>query len=336
MIRERAFWAAQVLGWLALAALKGGVVATAGSTWTWMVMWALSGLAMSTLAGLVYQRFLLKDSVDLVLVVSIVVVSTVAATLQGLLLTVASMVHGGWSPNWVGAPTLALAPQLRATIVFITWSGIFVGAVLSRRLAAERERRLQALATAQAAQLQVLRSQLQPHFLFNALNSIVALIGLDPPRAQTVVRILAKLLRSSLERSDEHGSVAQELELVTLYVAIERVRFEKRLNVEFNVDTAARSAPMLPMSLYTLVENACKHGAAHNNALDIHIHIQRDGNRIHVRVSNTGTLRDAEPGVGLTNLRERLQCYYPGRHTLTLAQSGHDVVAELRYTVSPS
>ena len=177
------------------------------------------------------------------------------------------------------------------------------------------------------AQLRALQAQLNPHFLFNALNSVVALIGRDPALAQRTVVRLADLLRATLRAEHvQEVPLAQELELTRRYLDIELVRFADRLHVQWNVPEplgAALSGVVPAFALQPLVENALVHGIAKRpTGGDLTISAARDGTQIELRVCDNGdglTSSDSHgTGVGLANLRARLERLYGAAASLTL------------------
>jgi hypothetical protein len=176
----------------------------------------------------------------------------------------------------------------------------------------------------QEARLQALRYQLNPHFLFNALNSVIAMIDEDPRRAQTMLTMLSSLLRDTLrEDGAKVSTVGQELEVVSRYVEIERVRFEDKLRVDVDVPEPARDCPLPPLLLHALVENAIKHGMRTSEMpLEVCLHATLEGDSLRIEVRNTGRLERNGGGLGLRNVAERLDAMYPGRNRLAVAQDG--------------
>ncbi|NUQ19380.1 MAG: histidine kinase [Gemmatimonadaceae bacterium] len=165
------------------------------------------------------------------------------------------------------------------------------------------------------AQLQSLRLQLQPHFLFNTLNTIIALIGPEPRAAERMVAGLSELLRASLRLADEQEvPLARELDHLQLYVEIQQTRFGERLGVDVDVDPAVRNALVPSLLLQPLVENAIRHGIAPRAAGGhISVRASRDADELRLEVQDDGvgaTTRDGalpREGVGLGNTRERLR-----------------------------
>jgi LytS/YehU family sensor histidine kinase len=174
------------------------------------------------------------------------------------------------------------------------------------------------------AELRALESQLNPHFLFNCLNSIRGMVSEDPPQAQDMITRLANILRYNLQRDRRHTvPLASEVEIVSDYLALESVRFESRLRVRIDIDDAAREVPVPPMLLQTLVENAIKHGVEDLPAgSEVSIRTFLDNNTLRIAVENAGSLAEPQPGstqIGLKNARERLRILYGERAALQLS-----------------
>ncbi len=182
------------------------------------------------------------------------------------------------------------------------------------------------------AELRALESQLNPHFLFNCLNSIRGMVSEDPPQAQDMITRLANILRYNLQR-DRHHTVplASEVEIVSDYLALESIRFESRLRVRIDIDEAAREVPVPPMLLQTLVENAIKHGVEDlPSGSEISIRASLENSSLRIAVENAGVLTEPQtssPRIGLVNARERLRILYGERAALQLAPSPNGRVA---------
>ncbi|MBP7556223.1 MAG: histidine kinase [Chitinophagaceae bacterium] len=197
-----------------------------------------------------------------------------------------------------------------------------------REIRATRESARLAL-IAKDAQLDNLAAQLNPHFFFNSLNNIKALVLADPQAARRAIDLLSDLLRTSLYRRDVlQIPLRDELTLINDYLELERMRFEERLRVEMNVDDSLLSAPVLPLSIQVLVENAIKHGISQRKEGGmIRIAVVKENAYLAISVSNSGHL-SAGPanGLGLKNLRERLQLQYNGAAVFWLKELPEGVV----------
>jgi len=173
------------------------------------------------------------------------------------------------------------------------------------------------------AHLEVLKMQLQPHFLFNTLNAISALMHRDVDAADRMISLLSDLLRFSLEKDNRHQvSLQSELEFLNRYLAIEKIRFRDRLKVDEDIDASCLRAQVPRLILQPLVENSIKHGIAMRSAAGrIGIRARRQGGRLDLQVSDDGPgLPGAKitEGVGLANTRARLEQIYGKDHHFEL------------------
>ncbi len=197
-------------------------------------------------------------------------------------------------------------------------------------------RAAQAEAVAVQTQLATLRSQLQPHFLFNALHTIVQLIRIDPRRAEEAGELVADLLRGTLEEQRDEVPLRDEWRFILRYLAIEQMRFGERLAVNAELPPGLESERVPSFALQTLVENAVQHGAAPRVApTQIAITATRSKSQLVISVRNNGDSDASSPtqgngtGTGLARLRERLTVLYGGAATLVsgpVAAGGYEAV----------
>ncbi|WP_310738484.1 sensor histidine kinase [Ideonella alba] len=227
-------------------------------------------------------------------------------------------------PAWV-APVQALAGAVAAALVWqlldhwrlaprpASWLAPALAggalALLMVRTVRWRERaRLPATAAAQLADLQ---TRIRPHFLFNTLNTAIALVQHDPRRAEEVLEDLAELFRATLGTLNRASTLAEEAELARRYLSIEELRFGARLTVRWDLDPNAASARLPTLALQPLVENAVRHGvepAARGGTIEVRSRRRRD--RVLLSVTNTVPLEAAPRpghGIGLASVRERLR-----------------------------
>jgi hypothetical protein len=219
------------------------------------------------------------------------------------------------------------------------WLAIYFQVVSRRRQRTREGQALELSIVARDAQLRALRAQINPHFLFNALNSLRGLIAEDPPRAASMVTGFAGLMRYALQSDrTETVTLAEELAAVDDYLELERMRFEERLRVERAVSPDARDARLPPMLLQLLVENAIKHGVATlREGGVVRIDAAIADAQLQLRVSNSGVLsRGNGTGVGLDNARERLRLLYGTAASLALDADEGMVVATLRIPLTGS
>ncbi|MET0399323.1 MAG: histidine kinase [Longimicrobiaceae bacterium] len=201
-------------------------------------------------------------------------------------------------------------------IVYAVLAGIFYAVESSARAA-------RAEAAAARTQLAALRAQIHPHFLFNALHTVVQLIPVDPARAAEAAELVAELLRATLEEQRDEVALGDEWRFVSRYLALERIRFGDRLVVRDDIAEGLLGERVPAFALQTLVENAVQHGAAPRVApTEVVVAAAGSASELTLSVRNTGDDAPSRPakgaaGTGLARLRERLAFLYGGAARLT-------------------
>ena len=226
------------------------------------------------------------------------------------------------------------------SFILFTWSTLYFLINFWRQWNEQLLRTEKAELLAQSAQLQMLRYQLNPHFLFNSLNSIRALILEDQGKAREMVTELAELLRYSLV-SKNSGDVpfSEEITAIQHYFAIEKKRYEENLSVTFDIDPLAEEYPIPSFLVHPLVENAVKYGMKTSTMpLEISIIAKVIENQLLLTVKNSGVWiqeddesrsRPAGTGTGLRNVKERLENRFPGDYSLLTSQEDGCVVVKI-------
>jgi sensor histidine kinase YesM len=216
-----------------------------------------------------------------------------------------------------------------AFMVMVVWSALYFGIKFYMMAQEEQQRRLKATSMAHEAQLKMLHYQLNPHFLFNTLNAISTLIlDEDTKLANTMVTRLSRFLRFSLDNDPmQKVTVAQEVDALKLYLNIEKVRFDERLQLYFDVDPEAGSALMPSLLLQPLVENSIKYAIAQAiNGGSIAVSASVEDNDLLLSVADDGPGLDLRNGrlpkgggVGLSNCRERMKEIYGANQSFRLS-----------------
>ena len=272
---------------VAVAALFG-----APSPWSWLTQVAvLTGAALPATLAWLLSACAVKKPISRLPMPAQWAVGVGLGVLAGL--------YGCGLLNWMGlvdpAPWLASAA-----------AGALVAAVLVAALVWRAKARMPAGTTAQLAELQ---ARIRPHFLFNTLNTAIALVREEPAKAENLLEDLSELFRHALADTQESVPLWQELELAEHYLAIEQVRFGDRLKVEWSVDEAASRAKLPPLILQPLVENAVKHGVEPSpGGAMVRISTKRRGGVVIIKVTNTVPAGSGRRGHGLAldNVRQRL------------------------------
>ena len=258
------------------------------------------------------------------------------------LLSIVAAVVVGVTVTWgcvllVGVVLPEVRPSVGPTLFWTFWAnrvGWSIGTLLAlasvlvlfshRRRQAARERELEIART--EAELAYLRGQLNPHFLFNALNNIYILIDHDPGRARESLLGFSDLLRYQLYVSEaDRVPLATELDHIRQYAALSRLRMEEDFRFELTVADGATERELPPLLLLPLVENAFKYSPRQGGRVSVRLGAERDRTRFTIQNTVGGTATaDPDPtagGIGLTNLRRRLELLYPGRFRLATEQS---------------
>ncbi len=259
-------------------------------------------------------------------------VTVVQLTLSALLIgPPAAPAPPDWSFFWG-----ALGRWLEHALEFAGWCALFYGFHAAARLTRLRIQQFQQEAAAKDARLEAIQAQLNPHFLFNSLNTVRGLIDEDPARARDAVTALAHVLRASLQ-STQHRLIplAEELSTVEAHLSLELARHGDRLTVVREIAPETLTDRVPPLLVQTLVENAVKHGIGeHPGAGRVRYAARREGDQLVLLIQNEGVLRPraAGPGggLGLTHARERLQLLYGPAALLTLEENAGQVTAQVR------
>jgi len=325
-------WVQWLIGWLPVAALFAVLMMTVhGTGFASALHYSVRLMATAAVLGLVVHRFTARLPWPHPMRLGFIAKHALAAMVYAIAWVAAnSLVESLLAHRLV----LVLGPGLATYLVTGIWFYVMIAGVAYAQRAAARHAQLEALQA--RSQLAALRAQLHPHFLFNALHTVVQLIPLDPDRATRAAEQLAALLRASFDNPRELVTLREEWSVVQLYLDIEAIRFGERLVVDADFTPEALAATLPSFALQTLVENAVRHGAVPRvPATTLRVRAQMDGDELRVSVEDDGM--GAEPaaleagGTGLRRLRERLTGLYGASAALDLRTApGQGLRAELR------
>lgn len=353
--KNRAFWHLQLAGWGGVLVLRAMSVLANDQPVELLllvIVEIVTGFAISLILSVIYRQLIRRPALvtwgvtALVLMGSVAAYAAIDSWFQGIY-------YSGIRETSFVQRMVALA-YLDGTLLG-AWSALYyaINFFLTVEEQADRLERLEAQAT--SAQLAMLRYQLNPHFLFNTLNSISTLVLLKQtePANAMLTRLSAFLRHTLVSQPGTKVTVAQEVETLKLYLDIERMRFEERLRTEFNVEPEAAKACLPSMLLQPLVENAIKYAVSpQEEGAQISLTAQLVGQRLRVAVSDTGPgLRDRKDranlplalagagrtvstGVGLANIRDRLAQAYGDDHRFEIRNppdGGFTVIIEIPY-----
>ena len=352
--KNRAFWNLQFIGWGGSMLMRAVTNIANGKPPSFLVLTliaTITGFSISLLLSVIYGKLITQRPL---------VTWGATALVLALAVGVAAFIEGWTIWLWQGGgdgnfASLVLGVFYIEMTLLGAWSALYyaINYYLQVEQQADRLERLEAQAT--SAQLAMLRYQLNPHFLFNTLNSISTLVLLKQtePANAMLTRLSGFLRHTLVTQPGGKVTVAQEVETLKLYLDIERMRFEERLRTVFSIDPAAADAVIPSFLLQPLVENAIKYAVSpQEEGARISLTAQLVGNRLRLTVSDTGpglrakaaraTLPAAmagagntvSTGVGLANIRDRLAQAYGDDHLFdirTPPEGGFTVVIEIPY-----
>jgi two-component system, LytTR family, sensor kinase len=225
------------------------------------------------------------------------------------------------------------ANLINYSVIFCLWNIIYYGFKYFQNYKLAEINSLRYLATSKESELNNLKAQLNPHFMFNSMNSIRALIDEDPKKAKQAITQLSGILRNTLLINKKREILMrEEIELVKDYLNLEHIRYEERLSYELKIDDALSDCKIPPFIIQSQVENAIKHGISrHPGNGNILIESYREKEAIHIKVSNSGKLNSGTPetGVGFQNSKQRLELLYGQKAQISIAETDNAVLVHI-------
>lgn len=322
--REAIYWSAQILGWstvVLLSAVRAYVLDSLDNN-------LLKLLAITFLLGIflshIYRLFIIREkwallplqSLIIRVILSIIVIAFIFTLIQAV---ISDIFFTGYKKFLFPLSEDFFFLIINWTIIFGLWSALYFAVHFFRNYRNEEIKNLQYEALKHEVELNNLKAQLNPHFMFNSMNSIRALIDEEPNSAKDAVTRLSNLLRSSLLTGKKKFiHLAEELKLVKDYLALEKIRYEERLHTEIEINPELLFCLVPPLMLQTLVENSIKHGISTlPEGGKLIIEGQKDLHFFELSVLNSGVYKPGESnsstGVGLQNTKKRLQLLYGSR-----------------------
>ena len=222
--------------------------------------------------------------------------------------------------------------------IWIVWYAMISFLRLYNEVKATKIKNAELLTNLKESQLNTLKGQINPHFMFNSLNNIRGLMLEDVDRARNMLTALSETLRYSLTKSDANAiALEDELEMVENYIDISKIQLEDRLSFEEHIDEDSLHTLIPPMIIQMLIENAIKHGISNLKAGGtIRLTTQLKDNQLLIEVANSGTLRSSEDStqLGLKNIKQRLHLLYGEAATFSLKEIENQVVATIKIPVA--
>lgn len=339
------YWVAQLIGWGAYFGLS--VLANylegeySARVWDVMLPEYITGIGVShALRGIIIRKRWLEQGIGQVLpriILTSLLLSLPALLLETILVGIAlddplALLRRG--------PLDIIGRVINWTLLLTGWSFLYFAYGYFMRHRREEIRTLRLETANRENQLNTLRAQMNPHFMFNALNGIRALVDENPEQAKRAITQLSAILRNAMSTVKRRTvPLGEELDIVKSYLALEAMRYEERLRVRFDVEDGIEREQVPPMLLQTLVENAVKHGVASQpKGGDLLIGAHRGTQELLLTVSNTGHYEPGRingSGIGLRNTRKRLELIYGGHARMRIANHEGLVVTEVGIPLKP-
>nr|WP_295373239.1 histidine kinase [uncultured Sphingosinicella sp.] len=342
--KNRAFWILQSAGWAGYFVLRTLTGIANAMGWSFVIHTALltaTGYSITLLMAASFRRLIrLRPLVTWTISIALVLLASAGFS------AIETWSYATFlSPGSRPAGLQFFSSILLTFSLLAAWSALYYGINYYLLLEQQTDQLLRLEHQASSAQLAMLRYQLNPHFLFNTLNSISTLVLLkQTERANAMLSRLSSFLRYTLVNEPTgQVTVEQEVETLKLYLEIEKMRFEERLRARFHIDPAAVGARLPSLLLQPLVENAIKYAVTpQEEGADILVEARRKGDRVELTVQDTGPGADSgytvraeqSTGVGLANIRDRLAQAYGADHrfeTQTNIRGGFSVTIEIPY-----
>jgi sensor histidine kinase YesM len=340
--KDRAFWVLQSVGWSGYFFLRTVSGFANGMGWMLVVHTLLltaTGYSLTLLMASLFRRLIsMRPALTVILSLAAVVLASSAFSVIETW-SHATFLTRGAKPvgvEFLGAIVLDFS-------LLAAWTALYYGINYFLLLEEQIDQRERLESQASSAQLAMLRYQLNPHFLFNTLNSISTLVLLkQTERANAMLARLSSFLRYTLANEPTAKvTLAQEVETLKLYLEIEKMRFEDRLRPHFRIESETIGTRLPSLLLQPLIENAIKYAVTPSETgADIWINARRVGDRVSIEVADNGNGEGAaiaaspSTGVGLANIRDRLMQAYGPEHSFTTRKNeegGFSVVVEIPF-----
>ena len=339
MNKQKIYWICQVSGWLMFVLLNSLFIQLEQS----LTSEVITGLIVSFFAGIVtshlYRNFIIKFGwlgySFIKLIPRFIVSSLVLSIIYYLFyFSVTSSLIGGRLE--IPEINTLLAEILNIAFVYLVWSLIYFLFNFIENYKKEEIKNLRWEASIKEVELNRLKSQLNPHFMFNAMNSIKALVNENPVKAKNAIAQLSNILRNTLQMGKlKLIAFDDELNLVKDYLDLEFIRYEERLNLIYRIDPLSSAFKVPPLMLQTIVENGIKHGISklvRGGTIQIETKVQ--DNFLFINIINDGQLSDGidqEKGFGIKNTVDRLNLLYGNKATFSISNlNSKEVITEIK------
>lgn len=337
--KHKIYWLCQLLGWGAMVAIEvtNYTFFIVGSfDWSFVIIFG-SGAILGILVTHIFRMVIKRTPVFTKPNTYIWSVAFISSLVVSFLLNLLNVIPYYILTNSLPEGSFDPIPFFAGIVNWMRYAGVwiiiyFLYKLLERKREIE-ESKLRSENIARTTELELLKTQLNPHFLFNSLNSIKALVTIDPIKSKDAIVKLSELLRFTLNYSmQELIPFNDEWLEVKKYLALEQIRFGDRLVITYNVEDTTLNRLIPPTMLLSLAENAIKHGIAKQSGTgELVLESQLQGKHFFIKMTNTGVLVNHEGrGIGLRNVRKRLESLYGEKASLAIVQEGDKVAVTIK------
>ncbi len=315
--KNNIYWICQFVGWTLYAAINLFFFKLSYNTNFKDILLFLIWLPLGITITHAYRYIILKYNVlkvNLFFQIPIIIVSSLIMSILFFIINIGIVNLFSQTSEQIDL-LAATSKILSLVLIFIIWSVIYFGFHFFDNYKRTEIQNLRLEANTKEVELNKLKSQLNPHFMFNSMNSIRALVDEDPKKAKVAITQLSNILRNTLMmHKNKYITLEEELALVKDYLELEHIRFEERLNFNFSIDPNTLALSVPPMMIQTLVENGIKHGISkYPDGGSISINTIKKNIGFEIEIINTGQLGDVtktDSGFGIANTTNRLELLF--------------------------
>jgi two-component system LytT family sensor kinase len=329
--KNKLYWYCQIIGWLLFFSINSFYAITLDRKedklfWLSLSLFVIAGVTITHLMRFVIHRFDIKKSPFKKQIVQLIGITLLFSAIIGFVSESIDILIGYIPKSMLkySAFERMLLGGINSIGLLLIWNCLYyIYHFIEKNRRQELDTiRLESLV--KSLELKTIKSHINPHFIFNSLNSIRALVDENPQRARKAITELSNILRSSMQAEKvETVSFSQELNIVRDYLALEQMRFEERLQLEFDIDPSSHDRPIPPMMLQMLAENAIKHGISKQiNGGMVRISSRIINDKHEISVENTGILDESllqqNNGFGIKSTQDQLNILYQGKAAFSI------------------
>ncbi len=334
LTKKQLYWLLQFSGWLVYFILSGLIYAQRFGPSTKLFINLGVNVLLNVTVTHLYRLIFIKAGWLRIPLIQLLITSFCVSWILAIPLAVINIYLDHWTFPGVVPVTLDFVTMYDYCVHIVRglvpWMTIYIFYIYIEKLKVVEVEKYQLQAELKEDQLRYLKNQVNPHFLFNSLNSIRTLVDIEPEESKRTITNLSKFLRNTLVKSELSTiPLADELQIVQDYLSLEKVRFDERLQVQFAIGAETLDYKIPPMVVQTLVENAIKHGISKlKKGGIINIRTYLEVGQLIISIENSGTYNPSlqSEGVGMKNTEQRLRLLFGNNSSVTINNTDHETV----------